>query len=398
MRQQRIGFRMIVVTGGALLMLLPAFIAGWIYTGKLQQEAESLVASGLRARGELGTEQIARRLYSLWQTVDRFARSEDLKAPQDMHRDVTLLASLDDRLSWLGVADVSGKVIAASEGTLEGEDVSQRLWFRRGLAGPFAGDVHEPALLAKPRGPDNEPLRFIDFAAPTHGLDGSVAGVVGIHVNWDWVTNQLASLAGPGVEILLLSRDRQVLFGPADLVGNHLGIGGAVAAGQAKAFVRAERWPDGKDYMTAVIPSVQYRDLPNFGWSVIVRQDIQAALAPTRDLVRSFWTILSSAALVSLGLLYVGAGWLATPLRRLVEFGTRLSAGTADAPPYEESRYREAALLSAVLVRLQSQLRMLPSTIVPAAALPAGGRREQAISSTHGASSSKRNAGFKSAA
>src|SRR2546427_113092 len=151
MRQQRIGFRMIVVTGGALLMLLPAFIAGWIYTGKLQQEAESLVASGLR-----------------------------------------------------------------------------------------------------PRGPDTEPLRFIDFAAPTHGLDGSVAGVVGIHVNWDWVTNQLASLAGPGVEILLLSRDRQVLFGPADLVGNHLGIGGAVAAGQAKAFVRAERWPDGKDYKNAV--------------------------------------------------------------------------------------------------------------------------------------------------
>jgi HAMP domain-containing protein len=398
MRQQRIGFRMIVVTGGALLMLLPAFIAGWIYTGELQQEAESLVASGLRARGELGTEQIARRLYSLWQTVDRFARSVDLKAPQDMHRDFSLLASLDDRLSWLGVADVSGKVIAASGGTLEGEDVSQRLWFRRGLAGPFAGDVHEPALLAKPRGLGSELLRFIDFAAPARGSDGSVVGVVGIHVNWDWVTNQLASLAGPGVEILLVSRDRQVLFGPADLLGKHIGIGGAVAAGQAKAFVRAERWPDGRDYMTAVIPSVQYSDLPNFGWSVIVRQDIQAALAPTRDLVRSFWTILSSAALVSLGLLYVGAGWLATPLRRLVEFGTRLSAGTADAPPYEETRYREAALLSAVLVRLQSQQTMLPSTIVPAAALPLGGRREQAISSTHGASVSERGSGLKSAA
>jgi hypothetical protein len=36
-----------------LLMLLPAFIAGWVYTGRLQQETESLVVSGLRARGEL---------------------------------------------------------------------------------------------------------------------------------------------------------------------------------------------------------------------------------------------------------------------------------------------------------------------------------------------------------
>jgi HAMP domain-containing protein len=186
------------------------------------------------------------------------------------------------------------------------------------------------------------------------------------------------------------------LFGPADLLGKHLGIGGAVAAGQAKAFVRPERWPNGRDYMTAVIPSVQYRDLPNFGWSVIVRQDIQAALGPTRDLVRSFWTILSSGALVSLGLLYVSAGWLAKPLQRLVEFGTRLSAGTADAPPYEETRYREAASLSAV--RLQSQVKMLPNTLVTAAALPASDRREQAISSRHNASVSKRGAGFKSAA
>jgi HAMP domain-containing protein len=397
MRQQRIGFRMVVVAGGALLILLPAFIAGWVYTGKLQ-EAESLVASGLRARGELGTEQIARRLYSLWQTVDRFARSVDVNAPQDMRRDFTLLASLDDRLSWLGLADVSGKVVAASGGTLEGEDVSQRLWFRRGLAAPFAGDVHEPVPLAESRGPDNKPLRFIDFAAPTRGPDGSVKGVVGIHVNWDWVTNQLASLAGPGVEILLLSRDRQVLFGPADLRGKHLGIGGAVAAGQAKAFVRPERWPDGRDYMTAVIPSVQYRDLPNFGWSIVVRQDIHAALAPTRDLVRSFWTILSSAALISLGLLYVGAGWLATPLQRLVEFGARLSAGTADAPPHEETRYREAALLSAVLVRLQSQRRTIPNTRVDAVVLSGRDQREQAVFSTHDSSVSQRAADLKSAA
>src|ERR1700746_1491226 len=185
MRQQRIGFRVVMVAGGALLMLLPAFIDGGGSTGKLQQEAWSLAASGLRARGELGTEQIARRLYSLWQTVDRFARSVDLKAPQEMHRDFTLLTSLDDRLSWLGAAAVSGRVVPPSGEPLEGEDVSQRLWFRRGLAGPFAGDVHEPARLAKPRGPDNDSLHFIDFAAPTRGPDGSGAGVGGIHVTWD---------------------------------------------------------------------------------------------------------------------------------------------------------------------------------------------------------------------
>src|SRR5262249_33819059 len=71
-----------------------------------------------------------------------------------------------------------------------------------------------------------------------------------------------------------------------------------------------------------------------------------------------------------------------------------LSAGTADTPPYEERRDREAALVSAGLVRLQSQLRMLPSTKVPAAALSARRRREQAKTSPHGPSVSQRGPGL----
>jgi HAMP domain-containing protein len=116
-------------------------------------------------------------------------------------------------------------------------------------------------------------------------------------------------------------------------------------------------WPDGKDYMTVTIPLQQYHDLPTFGWAVIVRQDLDSALASTRALVRSFWLMLGSGTFCSLILLYFAAGWLATPLLRLGEFATRLSAGTANEAPYEETRYREASLLSSALVRLQSQLK-----------------------------------------
>ena len=378
MPQRRIGFRTAVVSGGTVLMLVPALIAGWLYTGALQGETETLVANALRTRGELGADQIARRLYSLWQTVDRFSRSVDVRALENMHRDFTALADADDRLSWLGVADVNGKVLAASRGLLEGEDVSQRPWFRRGLAGPFAGDVHEAVLLAKALGRAGEPIRFVDFAAPVRAPDGAVAGVVGLHVNWEWLKDQLASLSAPGIDVLLMARDRRVLFGPANLLEKQLDIGAAMTAGQGKAFVRPERWPDGRDYMTAVIPSVQYRDLPNFGWSVLVREDMQTVLGPTRELIRSFWSILGGGVIVSLVLLYLGAAWLATPLQRLLQFGTRLSAGTADTAPYEETRYREAALLSSVLVRLQSQLRMLPKTPSIAPATHADQPRKQA--------------------
>jgi hypothetical protein len=90
MRKQGIGFRMAVMAGGAVLMLVPALIAGWVYTGALQKEAEALVAAKLKGRGEIGADQIARRLYSLWQTVERFARSANVTAPRDMQGDFTL--------------------------------------------------------------------------------------------------------------------------------------------------------------------------------------------------------------------------------------------------------------------------------------------------------------------
>jgi HAMP domain-containing protein len=381
MRKQGIGFRMAVMAGGAVLMLVPALIAGWVYTGALQKEAEALVAAKLKGRGEIGADQIARRLYSLWQTVGRFARSANMTAPRDMQGDFTFLAGLDDRFSWLGVADVSGKVVASSRGILEGQDVSQRPWYRHGLLGPYAGDVHDSEQFGKALGREGELPRVVDFAAPIPGLSGSVGGVVGLQTNWNWISDQLASLTSPGTDVLLLARDRRVLFGPPELVGKQLGIGAALATGHGKAFVQPERWPDGMDYMTAVIPSVQYRDLPSFGWSVIVRQNMHAALGPTRELVRTFWGILGGGALVSLVLLYFGARWLATPLQRLVEFGERLSVGTADAAPHEETRYREVAQLSSLLVRLQSQLKVLPKRLSVAVAMPAGEPRDKARSS-----------------
>src|SRR5258705_451320 len=149
---RRIGFRMAVMMGGAGLMLLPALVAGWLYNGSLPREADALVAATLKGRGEIGADQIARRLYSLWQTVERFAGSANITAPQDMQRDFTLLAGLDDRFSWLGIADVNGSVVASSSGILEGQDVSQRPWFRHGLLGAYAGDEHDSEQLAKALG------------------------------------------------------------------------------------------------------------------------------------------------------------------------------------------------------------------------------------------------------
>jgi HAMP domain-containing protein len=211
-------------------------------------------------------------------------------------------------------------------------------------------------LLAKLLGKGSEPLRFIDFSAPVRDADGAVRGVVAIHVHWDWVQAQLQSLSSPDIELALVALNRNVLFGPQDLIGRRLLIGAAVVASQGRALTRAEQWPDGTLYMTSIVPTIQYRDMRSFGWSVIIRQNLGSALAPMRELVRQFWRILSIGAAISLALLYLVIRWLATPLRRLTAFTVGLAAGDLSSPPHEETRYAEASDLSAALVRVQTRL------------------------------------------
>ncbi|TPG46447.1 hypothetical protein EAH89_24875 [Roseomonas nepalensis] len=119
--------------------------------------------------------------------------------------------------AWIGVTDAAGRVVAASNGLLEGNDVSVRPWFQHGRAGLFVGDVHEAALLAsRLRGPEGEPLRFVDIALPLRDADGGLLGMLGAHIFWDWAKQVEQSVLSPsqeagGVELLIVSADDQVL-------------------------------------------------------------------------------------------------------------------------------------------------------------------------------------------
>lgn len=287
--------------------------------------------------------------------VARLATMIDPSNLASAREQIQHLSRLDSRYTWLGIADVEGKVLAAKDGMLEGQGVAQRPWFRRGLEAPTAIDVHEAQLLASLLPASPEPYRFIDLAAPLHHA-GSVAGVIGAHLNWDWVAEGMAALQAPGIEVLLLSRNRSVLFGPPDLVNKPLNIGSALAASRVTTSFLNERWPDGKDYFTVIVPTVGFADLPSFGWSLLIRQNADDAMAPTRDLIRSFLIILGTGAIAALALLFLAAQWLGTPLRRLSDSAEAVALDPASRPPYQETRFEEAARLSDALVRMQSKL------------------------------------------
>jgi hypothetical protein len=355
MASRRLSLRTLVFFGGATLMLVPAIVTATLYTAALQQRGEELQVEKLTTRGELSANLLGRRLYGVWMDVARLAMMIDPTNLASAREQVQFMSRLDSRYSWLGIADLEGKVLAASGGMLEGESVAQRVWFRRGLEAPAAIDVHELQQLAHLLPASPEPYRFIDLAAPVRHA-GSVAGVIGAQLSWHWVADGLAGLQAPGIDVLLLSRDRIVLFGPPDLVNKPLSIGAAQVANRVNTAFLSERWPDGKEYFTVVIPTVGFADLPSFGWSLLIRQNVDHAMASTRALIRSFWIILGAGALTALALLYLAAQWLRTPLRRLSEAAEAIVLNPASRAPYPETRFEEAARLSNALVRIQSKL------------------------------------------
>ncbi|MBZ6076034.1 cache domain-containing protein [Microvirga puerhi] len=351
----RLNLKVVIFLGGSILVLAPALISGMFFASSLQQRVETVNINRLRALGELASDQMARRMHTLWRDVDGMARTADLSSPDELRGRFSFLAQLDPRYSWIGAAAVDGKVVAAVNGLLEGQSVAERPWFRRGLNGPSASDVHDAKLLEKLLPATPEPRRFVDFSAPIKNTHGDVTGVIGAHFDWNWVRENIGSLATPGVDILLLSRDRTVLYGPSDLQGKVLSVGSAIAAGQATSIALDEHWPDGHQYVSAVVPSVQFQDMPSFGWSLIVRARADEVFGPVRALLRSFWTILGIGALCTLTLLYLFAQWIAVPLNRLVGSADAFANGRASVPVYEETRYEEARDLAAALVRLQTQ-------------------------------------------
>jgi hypothetical protein len=74
------------------------------------------------------------------------------------------MAATSEKLSWIGIANTDGTVLAATRGILLGENVAGSSWFQQGLTGPFAGDVHGDLLETRIMQPNSsEPLRFVDF-------------------------------------------------------------------------------------------------------------------------------------------------------------------------------------------------------------------------------------------
>ncbi len=256
--------------------------------------------------------------------------------------------------AWIGIARPDGRVLAATGGLLENRDVKARPWFLAGQQAVVAEDYHPAIMLGSllPRAPD--PWRFVDVAGPIRDADGTLRGVLAIHLSWKWartLANGLLTpaLRGYGAEIIVVRSDGVVLLGPEALLEKPIATESVRRAFEGGTGAVQERWPDGRMYLTGYSRTGRGRDRAGLRWAVLVRQTETAALASAHDFERrTLWLCLGLAvALAAVAALL--ARRLVAPLKTLSgaieELAHAPAHATADRIP-QVNGFHEARVLS----------------------------------------------------
>ncbi|WP_198320705.1 PAS domain-containing protein [Azohydromonas aeria] len=272
------------------------------------------------------------------------------------------LQGLRDKLplyAWVGVTDVDGRVLAAADGLLEGQDVSKRPWFKGALGGPYVGDVHPAVLLEKLLPAQAEPWRFVDVAAPIV-VDGKVRGVLGGHLSWEWARQLGRELLSPeaarsGIEVFITRADGEVLVGTPGTTQTKLDLPALRAAASADPG-----WFASSPHLTAVVATQGRGRYLGLGWVVVVRQPTPLALAQYAEL-RLQLALATLLVVLAIGLATPAlAHRLASPLLQLMHW---LALAQPQSLKLQDPAYREARELAEALHALRDREQLQASEL-----------------------------------
>ena len=363
----------------SLTIVLTLLLVGVVESAATRQVKNS-IGYGLGEMASQTADKLDSGMYERFREVRLMVRRRDLVdagASQDERR--AILRDMQDTYGyyeWIGLAGLDGTVLAEARGLLEGKNVAKRPWFSNALKGNYVGDVHEAVLLAKLLPVQvGEPRRFVDVAFPYLDAQGKPAGVLGTHLSWQWARDVERSVIAPvqtrnKVQALIVSGEGVVLLGPEDLLDKTIDLASLREARQGRTGYAVERWPDGRDYLVGYGATRGRGDYPGLGWYVLVRQDVQDAYAPVRELrTRALWSGALLALLFSLAGVLV-ARRITRPLKALAESADQLRRGdSTELVPgrrgYTEVRKLSGALntLVTALVQRRAELQALADTL-----------------------------------
>lgn len=255
-------------------------------------------------------------------------------------------------ISWVGIADPSGRLVESSDDGQLGQDVSSRSWFVAGLRGDFFGDAQDAALFGE--GTAEVPSGF-EVSMPILDRAGEITGVLGARIDPDWLSAYLAEIASAlEVDVFLVGKDGTVKLGTAPLPTASLDLASVKAAAAGNRASGQDVWPDGNPYFATAVPSFRDSDMTGFDWITVARISPASFGGAVQSVSKEVQELLLVVLLTVL--LTAFAFWriYLAPVRRLAVAGREIAEGRLYAPP-EETVTAEYQDLSLALARLQAK-------------------------------------------
>lgn len=350
---------LLVVTLTLTLALIVSMSAGEISRAQITQRR----GARLLQFAQQFSQQLDSQLFEYWREVQFIATLDTVRepnvAPAEVRELLEEMIETHSFYSWVGLTDAEGTVRVSTSGMLEGQSVAARPWFVEGSKAPFVGDVHEAVLLASllPAPANNEPLRFLDIAAPVYDDAGAFVGVLGVHMNWEWARTVMTSTlqyADGDIGLTILNRDGNLLLSSSEQASASASIMNSRQGGTGNVI---EVWADGNTYMTGFTYDSGYQAYPGLGWIIRASQPLSSALAPA-------YTLRQQILLVGLlvGVVFAVVGWavaryLTAPLHKLAVVSGEIQEGHTPAVPVVAGR-DEVSQLSRTMSTLLTTLNL----------------------------------------
>jgi diguanylate cyclase (GGDEF)-like protein len=302
---------------------------------QLRQDAGSLMLQTARDMADRLSHEMAARV----REVQLLSRIDLLRNATDSDADA-IRASLErlraglPAYAWIVVTNAAGTVIAATDDVLLGQAIEARPIFRNGRQGLWTGDVHEDVMLAKlaAHRPGEAVPKFVDAAAPIRAADGSLHGVLALHMSWQWASEMRDALLKPrgahsSLQLMVYGADGRLLLAPQ--AGGTPTLPTATLAALEEHW-NVEHWSDGIEAISASAESRSSGEFQGFGWRVVVRDPQAVSAADIARLRHEAWTwsaaIGAACALVAWWLI----GRMVAPVDRLAR---SLAQNGADSTP-----------------------------------------------------------------
>jgi len=334
-----------------LAALITANLAAAQAEARARADAEGQLAEfATQVRDALAMHLETRR--SLLQATAAQIVADRDQSPQAMRATLQATQARFPEFVWLGVSDNNGLMLADSGDGLTLAHASALSWLRQGREQRFVSDPHALPEADRLAG-GLKVTRVMDAAVPMDPRHPTDSGVLAAQLSWHWLQDLLGHMqqaldASRQLDVLVVGRDGRVLLGPDAWLGRSLEPDNDASEGGL--------------YLTGRRTRLRLAEYLGLGWTAVVRQRADIALAPVRNTRRTvFITVLLAGVLSALAAALV-TRWLMQRLGSLAREAEAVRQGrqaSLAVPAGADEISRIGATLSQLVNHLQLEKQSL---------------------------------------